>query len=110
MFGCRACYIRGRMVFLMARGGTEPWNGILVPTDRCHHATLTVQYIGLTPHPVLGKWLYLSESHDQFEEMARALVELVRKGDLRIGIEPKPRRKLGSAGTKPRPSQKEFDI
>jgi hypothetical protein len=41
---------------------------------------------------VLGKWLYLSQSHAAFEATATAIVRAVRSGDPRIGIEPKLRK------------------
>lgn len=98
MFGCQAIYRRGRFVIGLA-DKQDPWCGVLVPTEREHHASLQAEYPMLTSHPVLGKWLYLSRSHESFEEIAVRLTEAIQRGDLRIGIEPKPKaRKRAQAG------------
>lgn len=78
MFGCEAAYLGSRLYFAFAEGD-EPWNGLLVATDRAHHAALRAQFSALTPHPVLGKWLYVSQSNPEFEETALALVNAVRR-------------------------------
>lgn len=94
MFGCRGCYLFGRLVLVLAARGEEPWNGLLVPTERRHQPALRRNHKQLIIHPVLKKWLYLPESNEDFEESARALVESIRANDVRIGVEPKgkPRR------------------
>ena len=69
MFGAHACYLRGRLVLVLAGRHQEPWHGILVPTEREHHESLRRELPALTPHEVLGKWLYLSASGDSFEEI-----------------------------------------
>ncbi|MBI2350102.1 MAG: hypothetical protein HYV00_01215 [Deltaproteobacteria bacterium] len=89
MFGCRGCYLYGRLVLVLAARGEEPWNGLLVPTEREHQQSLGSEHKNLAVHPVLKKWLYLPESKEDFEEAARALVECVLANDLRIGVEPK---------------------
>ena len=33
MFGCRGCYLYGRLVLVLA-AREEPWNGLLVPTEK----------------------------------------------------------------------------
>lgn len=40
MFGCKGCYLHGRLVLVLAARGKEPWNGLLVPTERRHHPSL----------------------------------------------------------------------
>ena len=89
MFGVHACYLRGRMVIVLCGRREEPWHGILVPTMREHHASLTRQFPALAPHGVLGKWLYLPASDDRFEPTAHAIVERALLDDARIGIEPR---------------------
>jgi hypothetical protein len=89
MFGVHACYLRGRMVIVLCGKREQPWHGLLVPTMREHHASLTRQFPALSPHEVLGKWLYLAASVDDFEPTAHRLVERVALDDARIGIEPK---------------------
>ena len=90
MFGCKGCYLHGRLVLVLASRGNKPWNGLLLPTERKHHRSLRRDHRKLVIHPVLKKWLYLPESNEDFEESARALVECVLANDPRIGIEPKP--------------------
>ena len=93
MFGCEAAYLSGRLTLILA-ATQEPWNGVLVATNREFHAALQAQWAQLKPHPVLGKWLYLSQTDPDFERLATALVEHVRRGDPRIGVEPKPKKRL----------------
>jgi hypothetical protein len=92
MFGCRACYLYGRMVLLLACPGDEPWNGILLPTEKAFHPSLIAQFPALVVHPVLGKWLYLREDTTEFENIAVRLVQLILQGDERLGIVPKKRK------------------
>lgn len=87
MFGCRACYHRGRMKAVLADQG-EPWSGILVPTEREHHASLIAELPDLEAHPILGKWLYLSQQCEDFESVCERLVALMRRDDARLGIVP----------------------
>jgi hypothetical protein len=89
-FGCKAIYLRGLMVLVLC-SGDEPWNGLLIPTDHQFHQDIMQDFSGVVQHPVLKKWLYLPENHEDFESTAMDLVEAIRLGDNRIGIEPKPR-------------------
>ncbi len=96
MFGAKALYLDGKiMLGFIAR--EEPWRGVLVATDRTRHAALRENFPELVPHPILPKWLYLSESIDRFERTATALVVLVQHRDPRIGVVPKPRKKKRKA-------------
>jgi hypothetical protein len=88
MFGARGVYLHGRLVLVLAARGREPWQGVLVPTERDHHPPLRRSHPSLVPHPVLGKWLYLPEASDDFEETAAALADAARAGDPRLGVEP----------------------
>jgi hypothetical protein len=95
MFGCQAVYLFGRLVLVLA-AKEEPWNGLLVCTSREFHSMLVGEYPSLKPHPVLGKWLYLSQTHDNFEETVQELVLRIVKNDPRIGVEPGVRRRKRS--------------
>lgn len=88
MFGCRGCYLYGRLVLVLA-AREKPWNGLLVPTEKKHHKSLLRDHKSLVTHPILKKWLYLPESDDDFEESARALVESILANNPRIGVESK---------------------
>jgi hypothetical protein len=90
MFGTRAVYLDGRLMLCFS-ARQEPWRGVLVATERVHHAALQADIPDLAPHPVLPKWLYLPESAQGFERTAELLVRLVRRRDPRIGIVPAPR-------------------
>ena len=73
--------------------GAPPWNGVLVATDRRHHAALRACVPALCVHPVLGKWLYLPAAANDFEPAARLLAELALSDDPRLGVEPSVRRR-----------------
>jgi len=100
MFGCLAAYVHGRMVMALAEDPGEKsyrgksyafdlWDGIMIPTEREFHDSLQKDFPGLTPHPVLGKWLYLPARHADFEEAAQRMGRLIARGDPRFGIEPR---------------------
>jgi len=92
MFGCLAAYVHGRLM-AVAADREDPWNGLLVPTSKEHHESLLREFPALSPHPVLGKWLYLSSSHDDFEETASEVIGAMAEGDPRLGVEPKEKKK-----------------
>ncbi|HLP01229.1 MAG TPA: hypothetical protein VK163_04325 [Opitutaceae bacterium] len=87
MFGGRAVHFDGRFVLYLA-WKDEPWRGVLVPTEREHQASLIAEFPALAPHPVLPKWLYLTERAETFEADAQRLVALIRRLDPRIGVLP----------------------
>lgn len=97
MFGTRAAYLDGKIVLCFS-AGKEPWRGVLVCTDRPHHAALQAEFRELTPHPILSKWLYLPESADSFEQCAARLVRLAAGRDPRLGVAPQPKRHRPAAG------------
>jgi hypothetical protein len=92
LFSFDAAYLDGRL-YLAAAGGKEPWNGLMVCTAREHHASIRSQFPQLSPHKILGKWLYLSLSHPEFEMIAIELAAMARKRDSRLGVESKPRKR-----------------
>src|SRR2546427_10938847 len=89
MFGCMGCYLYGRFSLVLGARGREPWNGLLVPTEKRHHNSLCRDHKSLGIHPILKKWLYLPESNNEFEESAKAIVDSIFANDARIGVEPK---------------------
>lgn len=90
MFTADAAYIDGRLC-LTVGDRDEPWNGLLVCTSQDHHASLIDDMPGLRPHPVLGKWLYVSQADSAFESIVQRVTALVLARDPRIGVEPKPK-------------------
>jgi len=91
MFGCQAIYLHGRLVLALS-SGEEPWNGLLIPTDHQFHNSILKDFKDAVQHPVLKKWLYLPEASEDFETVAQDVVEAIRIGDLRFGVEPKERK------------------
>ena len=88
LFNLDAAYLDGR-IFLAVKDGKEPWNGLMVCTSHNHHEAILAQFPQLVSHPVLGKWLYLTQTHPEFESVAQEIVLLALRRDSRIGIEPK---------------------
>jgi hypothetical protein len=98
MFGCVACYLSGKLVLVLAdRGG--PWQGLLIPSERSDHRSMLADHPALRVHPVLGKWLYLSDDTRRFAAAAAAIVDRIEARDERFGVEPPlsrlPRRPSG---------------
>jgi hypothetical protein len=91
MFGCQAGYLNDKLVLVLA-DNEEPWNGLLIPTEREFHLLIQKEISGLKPHSVLGKWLYLSQQSTDFEEIAMKIVKYVQADDPRFGVEPKPKK------------------
>lgn len=87
MFGTKAVYLDGRLVLCFSTGD-DTWRGMLVATEQSHHASLCAEFPSLVPHRVIGKWLHLPESVDEFERVATQVVKLVRRRDPRIGVAP----------------------
>ncbi len=92
MFGAKAAYLDGKLMLCFC-AREEPWRGVLVATDRDRQTALRAEFPELTPHSILPKWLYLSESADNFESLATRLVVLARRRDPRLGVTPKPRKR-----------------
>jgi hypothetical protein len=110
MFGGRAVHFDGRFVLYLS-WKDEPWRGVLVPTEWEHQPALIAEFPALAPHPILPKWLYLSEASPSFEADAARLVALIRRLDPRIGVLPgakarKPAK--AKAGAAPAPQRKHF--
>lgn len=77
---------------LVLCSGEEPWNGLLIPTDHQFHDDIQKDFQYIVQHPVLKKWLYLPEASEDFESLAMDIVEKIRIGDQRFGVEPKERK------------------
>lgn len=104
-FGGRSIMLHGKhQLFLTTQG--EPWQGVLVCTFHEHQPSLLAEFPTLRPHPILGKWLYLSEDTETFERDARRLVQLARAGDPRLGVAPSPRKKRRKEKIRIRPTKK----
>ncbi|MCK4911391.1 MAG: hypothetical protein KAR83_07100 [Thermodesulfovibrionales bacterium] len=99
MFGALAYYLRGRLVLVLS-DRQPPWKGLLLPTEFEFQLSLRGDFPALAPHPILGKWLYLPVTTEDFESIAADIVQAISEGDPRIGVEPKPRKKRRKAPKK----------
>ena len=92
MFGCRGIYLHGRLMLVLS-SGEEPWNGLLIATEHEFHDSIRGDFDYVVQHPVLKKWLYLAEASENFESVSMDIVEAIRTGDQRFGVEPKERKR-----------------
>ncbi|CAB5512409.1 hypothetical protein LMG26857_01699 [Achromobacter anxifer] len=90
MFGSDAAYLDG-LLYLVAADREDPWSGLLVCTSQERQAELIAEFPGLQPHPVLGKWLYLPQTEEDFETLSVRLAALALARDPRLGVAPRPR-------------------
>ncbi|MFY3549273.1 hypothetical protein [Achromobacter insolitus] len=90
MFGCDAAYLDG-LLYLVAADREDPWSGLLICTSRERQAALMGEFPALQPHPVLGKWLYLPQTDEDFETIATRMAQLAPARDPRMGVAPSPR-------------------
>jgi len=99
MFGGLAAYLFGRQMLLLVeptKSGRWKWHGVLVCTDREHHASIQAELPALMPHEVLRKWLFIDSTHEDFESTMEAVARYVASNDPRFGVSPKspqPRRR-----------------
>ncbi|MEM5438568.1 hypothetical protein [Paraburkholderia diazotrophica] len=91
-FNMQAAWLDG-LLYLAVASGEEPWNGLLVCTSHDRQAGLLNEYPALVPHPVLGKWLYVSQSHPEFEAAVHDVVALASERDPRMGVVPGKRKR-----------------
>jgi len=95
MFGGLAVYLHERQMLVLVeptKSGRWKWHGVLVCTDHAHHASIRAQFPALTPHDVLGKWLFVDSTHDDFESTMEAVAKRIARNDPRFGIVPKSKR------------------
>jgi len=92
LFNMETAYLDG-LLYLGVVNGQEPWNGLVACTSYDRHAALLSEFPQLSSHKVLGKWLYISQNHPEFEAVALRLANAARARDPRLGVEPKPRRR-----------------
>jgi hypothetical protein len=99
MFGALAGYLNGLLVLVLC-DGEEPWRGVMVPAERENHAALIAAFPVLSPHPILGKWLYLPEACATFERDAEQIVARIRRLDPLIGTVPVRKKRKARVRTK----------
>jgi hypothetical protein len=92
MFGGLAVYLFERQMLLLVeptKSGRWKWHGVLVCTDRPHHASIQAEFPALLPHDFLRKWLFIDSTHQDFEPTMQSLAKRVAANDQRFGIVPK---------------------
>jgi hypothetical protein len=108
MFGGLAAYLFERLMLLLVeptKSGRWNWHGVLVCTNRAHHASIQAEFPALMPHEVLQKWLFIDSTHEDFESTMEAVAKQVISNDPRFGIlprNPKPRRHDPARGSQER--------
>jgi hypothetical protein len=83
-------YYNQKIVLIFRQLSKNPQhNGIWISTGRQHHASLKAEIPAITDFIFDGNfdtaWLLLSDRHDDFENAAKRLCELVCSKDPRIG-------------------------
>jgi hypothetical protein len=92
MFGGLAAYLFERQMLLLVeptKSGRWNWHGVFVCTAYRHHASIQAELPALMPHEVLGKWLFIDSTHEDFESTMEAVAKRVASNDLRFGILPR---------------------
>jgi hypothetical protein len=92
MFGGLAAYLWGRQMLVLVeptKSGRWKWHGVLVCTGHEHHGSIRNEFPALTPHPVLGKWLFIDSTHDDFESTMEGIAKRMARNDSRFGVTPK---------------------
>ena len=96
MFGGLAVYLFGRQMMLLVeptKTGRWQWHGVLLCTEREHHAAIASEFPQLAPHDVLKKWLYIDSRHADFETAMERVAAAIARDDRRFGIQPSLRTK-----------------
>ena len=118
MFGGFGYYLNDRMILcLMESYGDRKykditvdydlWCGCLFPCDRENHAAILKKFPFLFSHPVLGKWLYLPLSTENFDELAESVLKELRRQNPLFGTQVKKKK---SAQTKTKTPSKKSKI
>ncbi len=96
MFGNHSIYIGAKIYLATRESEKNPLDdGIWIGTKIDYHDSLKAQFPSLTNLKLykIKKWLLLPVDADDFEETAIGICELIKSGDPRIGVVPKPRKK-----------------
>jgi hypothetical protein len=96
MFGGLAAYLHERIMLVLVeptKTGRWQWHGVLVATERKHHASIQADFPDLLPHGILRKWLYIDSTEEHFESTMAAVAKRMASNDQRFGVVPrvKPR-------------------
>ncbi len=98
MFGVMTAYLGERLVMGFSHSPKDPeWNGVLIPCEREHHASIREDFPECMPHSILTKWLFLDANTEELEVMVRELARLIVRGDARFGIVAKKSKRSSKA-------------
>lgn len=89
MFGGLAVYLFERQMLLLVeptKSGRWDWHGVLICTEREHHASLQKEFPAFAPHDVLQKWLFIDSGHEDFESTMEAVAKAIATDDPRFGV------------------------
>ena len=92
MFGGLAAYLHERQMLVLVeptKTGRWKWHGVLICTDREHHAAICADFPALMPHRILRKWLYIDSTHLDFESTMESVARRMLRNDRRFGIVPR---------------------
>lgn len=99
MFGVFAVYIGKKIMLVLRRQTKAPEkNGVWVASSGDHHESLQKEIPALREFSVGPRggsgsgWLLIPEHAADFEEAVTKVCDQIKKGDLRIGRIPKPRK------------------
>jgi hypothetical protein len=104
MFGGLAAYLFDRQMLVLVeptKTGRWKWHGALICTDHERQPSIRAEFPALTPHAVLGKWLFVESTHPTFEPTMEAVARRMARNDPRFGIAPRERvRRAGRRKTR----------
>jgi hypothetical protein len=96
MFGMHYIYLNRKIVIILRKAATNlDMNGIWLATSKEHHQSLEKEIPALADFVLDNgemhdsNWRLLRHDHDDFEEAAIKICELISHGDKRIGKETK---------------------
>ena len=96
MFGVKSIYIGEKLYLALRKKEKNPVdNGVWLGCEFEHHESLKATFPSLRKLQTIpiNKWLILPEDADDFEEAVTRVCELIKRGDPRIGVVPKPKKK-----------------
>lgn len=103
MFGSYGMYIENKIVFILCQKESLPLDsGVWLATTGEHHTSLQSEFPSMRSISIFGPgqtgWQVLPESSEDFEESVFRAIELVKRGDPRIGKIPKSKLRKGAHG------------
>lgn len=103
MWGGIAFYLDGKLILMLFESPKiktykkitskiDLWNGCMFPAERDQHPEILKIFPQLINHPVLGKWLYVPQQTEYFEDTVTAVLKYIRRRSPLFGVIPKPKK------------------